>query len=392
MSDSQFILIGIGGAGGKVVNTLAETSKSRIKAVAIDTDFDAVARLNSCQQYRIGSTRFGGLGAGGDRSGAAMAADETPALSAMFDGVQVAAVVAGISKGTGAGVLPKILARAAERNVVTLVFMIAPFQFEGVDLGRKAAESEQSLAKLGDLRIICRNDDLCPTDSNLTLAASFAQATQTLADGITLLWKMTTCPGYLNLDFATLIAIVKSGRGLCNLGVGVASGPTRVKLASEQLLGNTGMGLGNKLTGAKAALVGIIGGADLRLKEVADTMSMIGSAMSIDSPIRMGTVVDHDFAESIHLAVLLFREWNPLYASDVEAEAETETAASPAEARGRKSGQRYTASSASARNQKTKQPRKVYNDKFQNSAATCVNGENLDKPTFLRLRLHLDLS
>ena len=51
---------------------------------------------------------------------------------------------------------------------------------------------------------------------------------------------MTTCPGYLNLDFATLIAIVKSGRGLCNLGVGVASGPNRVKLASEQLLGSTG--------------------------------------------------------------------------------------------------------------------------------------------------------
>ena len=394
MSDSQFVLIGIGGAGGKVVDTIAETSASRIKAVAIDTDFEAVARLSHCQQYRIGSTRFGGLGSGGDRSGSAMAADETPALAAMFDGVQVAIVVAGISKGTGAGVLAKILARAAERNVVTLVFMIAPFQFEGVDLGRKAAETEQSISKLGDVRIVCRNDDLCPINTNLTLEASFAQATRTLADGITLLWKMTTCPGYLNLDFATLIAIVKSGRGLCNLGVGVASGSNRVKLASEQLLGSTGMGMGNKLTGAKAALVGIIGGDDLRLQEVAESMSMIGSAMSIDSPIRMGTVVDHDVAEAIHLVVLLFREWNPLYASDAEAEAETETetAVSPTEARGRKAGQRYTASSASTRSQKTKQAKKVYNDKFQNSAATCVNGENLDKPTFLRLRLHLDLS
>ncbi len=392
MSDSEFILIGIGGAGGKVVNTIAQDSASRIKAVAIDTDFAAVARLGLCQQYRIGSTRFGGLGSGGDRSGAAMAADETPSLSSLFDGVQVAVVVAGISKGTGAGVLSKILSRAAERNVVTLVFMIAPFLFEGIELGRKAAETEQSTSKLGDIRIICRNDDLCPTDPTLTLEASFAQATQTLADGITLLWKMTTFPGYINLDFATLINIVKSGRGLCNLGVGVASGPNRVRLAGEQLLSNTGMGLGNKLTGAKAALMGIVGGPDLRLTEVSDSMSMMGSAMSIDSQIRMSTVIDSDIVDSIHLIVLLFREWNPLYGPDSEEEPPTEPSDGAQTPDGRRSGQRYTASSSQARSHKAKGQKKVLNDRFQNSSATYINGENLDKPTFLRRKLHIDLS
>lgn len=392
MSDSEFILIGLGGAGGKVVNTIAEESASSIKAIAIDTDFTAVARLAHCQQYRIGSTRFGGLGSGGDRSGAAMAADETPGLTSMFDGVQIAIIVAGISKGTGAGILPKILSRAAERNVVTLVFMIAPFQFEGVELGRKAAETEQSTSKLGDIRIICRNDDLCHSDAALTLEESFARATQTLSDGITLLWKMTTFPGYINLDFATLINIVKSGRGMGNLGVGVANGHNRVKLASEQLLGTLGMGLGNKLTGAKAALVGIIGGQDLRLMDISDSMSMIGSAMSLDSPIRMSTVIDHSIADSIHLVVLLFREWNPLYGPDSDVETLAEPLRETADSEGRRSGQRYTASSTQNRNQKAKVQKKVHNDRFQNSTATCNNGENLDKPTFLRRKLHIDVS
>lgn len=311
-----------------------------------------------------------------------MAADETPALASLFDGVQVAVIVAGISKGTGAGVLSKILSKAAERNIVTLVFMIAPFQFEGIELGRKAAETEQSTSKLGDVRIICRNDDLCPTDPSMTLEASFAQATRTLSDGITLLWKMTNLPGYINLDSATLINLVKSGRGMCNLGVGVASGPNRVKLAAEQLLGNTGMGLGNKLTGAKAALMGIVGGPDLRLMEVSDSMSMLGSALSLDSQIRMSTVIDQDIADSIHLVVLLFREWNPLYGPDPEEESFDTQSGEANDTDGRRSGQRYTASSSQTRGQKGKAQKKVHNDRFQNSAATCINGENLDKPTF----------
>ena len=390
MSDAGFVLFGLGGAGGKVVNTVAAQHNGEIKAIAIDTDFDAVSRLGNCEQHRIGKTRFDGTGSGGDKSGAGMATDEASDLVNIFENVQVAVIVAGIGKGTGSGMLPKMLAKAAERNVATLVFMIVPFQFEGVELSRRAAETEQSVSKLGDIRIICRNDDLCAFSPEATLEESFNRATLSLAEGITLIWKMTTMPGYINLDSATLVNIIRSGRGLCNLGVGIASGPQRTQMAAEALLANRGLGLGSKLTGAKAALVGIIGGEDLRLKEISDTMAAIGSALSMDTEIRMATVLDKTVMNSLHVVVLLFRDWTPLYGHDDDLdvpEAETTDAASSPP----KQGSRYTALSPKS---STKRPgtKKTYTERFQDSAATCRNGENLDKPTYLRRRLHIDLS
>ena len=386
MNETAFVLIGVGGAGGKIVNAIAETNASGMRAVAVDTDFTAVARLGSCQQIRIGSTRFGGLGSGGDRNGAAMAFDETRASDTIFSDAQIAIVVAGISRGTGAGVLPKILENAVKRNVRTIVFMVTPFSFEGIELARRAAEVEQAVAGLGDLRIVCRNENLCPIADDNTLEAAFDKATRTLADGITLIWKMTALPGYINLDFATLATIIVNGRGMCNLGIGIGTGPSRVKEATESLLGTTGLGLDSKLNGAQAALVGIIGGDDLRLTEVADVMARVGAALSMETPIRMGTVLDPNIGSALHVVVLLFREWHTIDEADVEAEEGEENAVENTE--GRKA-RRYIAPS---RKGAAASRRKIYNNRFQHSAATWVNGENLDRPTFLRRKLHIDVS
>ncbi len=389
MNEPGFMMIGLGGAGGKVVDAVACKTDGAIRAVAIDTDFNAVSRLARCQQIRIGATRFDGAGSGGDRNGAGMAADETPALAAIFENVRIAAVVAGLGKGTGSGVLPKILAAAAERNVATLVFMLVPFGFEGMELGRKAAEAEQASAKLGDVRIVCRNDDLCASPEETPLEAAFEAATDALADGITLLWKLMVIPGYINIDPATLLGIVRSGRGSCSLGVGAARGPGRVAAATAALLGSRGCGLGPRLATAKAALVGIIGGDDLRLAEVSETMGAIGAAISMDAQIRMGTILDKSADDTLRVVALLFREWNPLYAQETdEHEADgvaDATAPLRTPARG---GARHDAAGRAARERADKT---AYNNRFDSQPATCRNGENLDKPTYLRRKLHIDL-
>lgn len=388
MNETAFVLIGIGGAGGKIVNAVAEANASGMRTVAVDTDFAAVARLGSCQQIRIGNTRFGGLGSGGDRNGAAMAFDETRASDTIFSDAQIAIVVAGISRGTGAGVLPKILENAAKRNVRTIVFMIAPFAFEGVELARRAAEIEQTVAGLGDVRIVCSNENLCPIAENDTLELAFDTATQTLARGITLIWKMTSLPGYINLDFATLGTIIVNGRGMCNLGVGSSTGPSRVKEATEALLGTTGVGLASKLNGARAALVGIIGGDDLRLKEVADVMARIGAALSMEAPIRMGTVLDPSIGSALHIVVLLFREWHSLDEAQTD-----EDEPDAAESAGQRRGILYNAPPRQNTTKKTNRSRtKALSGRFQDSSATWVNGENLDRPTFLRRKLYIDVS
>ncbi len=384
MSESAFVVIGLGGAGGKIANSVAEQNDGQIRVYAIDTDFSAISRLGRCQQKRIGATRFDGAGSGGDSHGAGMAADETPDLTSVFDDANVAVIVAGLGKGTGSGVLPKMLAMAAERNVATIVFMVTPFQFEGIELTRKAQEAESSVSKLGDIKITCKNDELCPTASALTLEEAFKNATNTLVEGITLLWKMTMMPGYINIDPATLVKIIRTGRGACNFGLGIASGPQRAKEAVDSLLGNYGIGLATKLKGAKAALVAIIGGTDLKLKEISDTMKSIASSLSIDAEIRMGTVLDKSLSDEIHVAVLLFREWNPPYPDlDSESNCGSEPDSTVQTI--------YTPRSSEQRSTKIQMPNKNAASRFQNAISTCVNGENLDRPTYLRRKLHIDL-
>lgn len=385
--NNHFLMMGVGGAGGKIVNSIAQQSPHTIPAVAIDTDFDAIERLTSCQQVRIGATRFNGLGAGGDRSGAAMAAEEAPNLASLFDNIHVAAVVAGLGKGTGAGCLPKILSLAAEHNVTTLVFLVTPFAFEGTELKRHAAESEQALAHLGDLQIICNNDDLCYAATNEPLAVAFQKATDALAQGITLLWKLTALPGYIHLDAGALKTILQNARGSAILGVSSASGAPRANLALEALLQPQGMGIGHKIQTSQAALIGLIGSQDLRLAEVGQSMTTLQTAFPLNTPLFMGTVLDPTEEDVFQIVTLLFRDWNPPYASDSEEATEAPPQDAPTEEPSRK-GTHYRGASKTA---KSKNEKSSYNNRFELSTATYRNGENLDRPTFQRRKLHLDI-
>jgi len=133
--------------------------------------------------------------------------------------------------------------------------------------------------------------------------------------------------------------------------------------------------------------VGIIGGEDLRLAEIARTMASIGSAISMDAQIRMGTVLDKAVGDSLRIVVLLFREWNPLYASEADEHDDDAPASSPPEPG--KGGARYASAGRASRG---KAERSTYNNRFDSQTATCRNGENLDKPTYLRRKLHIDLA
>ena len=99
----------------------------------------------------------------------------------------------------------------------------------------------------------------------------------------------------------------------------------------------------------------VLGGPDLRLQEVGDAATAVSAMLPFGTPVNVSTVVDPEAAGWLEIVVLLFRRWA---SPDAAGEA---TPAAPAGGR------------------------------FADTAATLEAGENLDVPTFLRRRIHIDV-
>lgn len=383
----HFLLVGIGGAGGRIANQVAQATGGRLRAVAIDTDFAAVAQLGLCQQLRLGRSRFDGAGAGGNATLARMAADEdSDALRKVFSDAHVAMVVTGLGGGTGSGVTPTVLRVARDLNVRTLVFATLPFAFEGTERRSLANRTCPQLDEGGDVVALCENDDLCVDSRDRSVGEALLGATRTLADGLTLLWRLACSPGYIGLDFATLANLLVCGRGRALFASAAGQGDRRLEAILSDLLDHPRRGLRRHLGNAPALLVGIVGGADVRLKEVGDIMARLQMETGTECDTRLGTVFDEGERHGLSVAVLLFRSWFHEPAGDLPG-AETPAAASG-------TASTTPGTEAVPRQVRMRRPRNasmpLAGDRFRNTSATVYGGEDLDVPTFLRRGLHID--
>lgn len=387
----RFLLLGVGGAGGRMVNQVAQATGGRLRAAALDTDFAAVAQLGLCQQYRFGRSRFDGGGAGGNATLAQMAAEEeADLLRKLFSEVQLAVVVAGLGGGTGSGVTPVALRVARDLNVRTLVFATLPFAFEGTERRALANRTCPPLDEAGDVVALFENDILCADAQDLPLADALTQAGRTLAAGMTLLWRLTSSPGYIGLDFATLASLLQSGRGRAWFAFASAAGERRLEEAMAELLDHPQRGIRRHLPVSPALLVGILGGDDLRLKEVGDIMVRLKMEVGPDCDVRMGTVQDAAEAPALSVAALLFRSWQAGVCGILPQASADE---SPALA-----GDGLPASQAVprpvARSRRAKalpDPVGLVGSRFRKTHATVYDGEDLDVPTYLRRGLRIDV-
>ena len=348
-------VFGLGGCGGRVADAVARATAGHLPATVVDCDFASLGSLKACQPFFLGqnSSRFsGGQGSGGDAAAVRMAAEEqSGALSALLDGVSLAIVVAGVGGGVGSGLLPAFLDLAAERNVRTIVFAVTPFAMEGPERLRAAAAAISAAEGKGDLRLQFSNDDLAGRAAGITLEAAFARATDTLAAGMTLLWRLGAHPAYLALDPGALLSLAVDGRGPVDLGVGRGQGPDRFADAMEGALRDPSLGLERRADSARAALVGVIGGRDLRLAECGDAVRTVAGLLPPGTPVRLSVALEPEAEGTIAVVAMFFRSWSG---------ADENAPASLARSAG------------------------------GNSADAAPDGQDLDVPTYLRLGLRID--
>src|SRR5277367_2385365 len=139
-------IIGVGGAGVSLLDTLDHEEFTGAGFVAINTDGPSLAASAATMKIHLETKLLRGLGTGGDpERGRAIAEEQFATLKTACEGEDVILIIAGLGGGAGSGISP-VLARAAkETGALVLAFVTLPFLCEG---NRRQQQAQQSLEQL----------------------------------------------------------------------------------------------------------------------------------------------------------------------------------------------------------------------------------------------------
>lgn len=150
----RFTVVGVGGAGINVLNTLAWNDG--VRTIAVDTDEYFLALSRHEDQIDIGLPELEGRGARGsvDLGRSAALAHEGEILDALEGDIIL--LIAGLGRGTGTGATPVVASLAHQRGLAVLAFLVWPFEKEGLDTS--AEEGLTLLRKRCNALMILDND------------------------------------------------------------------------------------------------------------------------------------------------------------------------------------------------------------------------------------------
>jgi cell division protein FtsZ len=300
----QITVIGVGGAGGNVINNMIAAGLGNVKFVVANTDMQALATSKAELCIQLGTNLTEGLGAGSDPEiGEAAAEEAAEEIRAALAGSHMLFIAAGMGGGTGTGAAYVIAREAREFDILTVAVVTKPFQFEGAKRLRNAEAGIAELRKHADTLLVIPNENLfrVATDKT-TFADAFVMADQVMYSGIVTITDLIVNEGLINLDLAD-VRTVLGGMGRAMMGMGEASGEQRAIAAAEEAIVNPLLD-DVTLKGAKSVLLCITGGRDMTLWEVEEAASRVGQEVDPDANIIVGATFDDGLGDRIRVSIV----------------------------------------------------------------------------------------
>src|SRR5437588_2767929 len=300
---AQIRVIGVGGGGSNAVNRMIQANMMGIEFIAVNTDAQALLLTEAPHRIRIGDKLTRGLGAGGNPSVGAKAAEENAEeLYETLKGSDMVFITAGMGGGTGTGASPIVAQIARELGALTVGVVTKPFTFEGNKRRMAAEEGIANLKQHVDTLITVPNDRLLQVaDKKMPLKEAFRLADDVLRQGIQGISDLITVPGLINLDFADVKTIM-SAAGSALMAIGEASGETRAVDAAQLAIASPLLDI--DINGARGVLFNITGGLDLTLYEVNEAADIISQAAHPEANIIFGAVQDPAFDGKVKITVI----------------------------------------------------------------------------------------
>jgi len=300
-------VVGTGGAGNNTIARLHEMGITGAELIAVNTDAQQLVHTPADRRILIGRRLLRGLGAGSDpRLGEQAAQEDADLIKEALQGADLVFITAGLGGGTGSGSAPVIAEIARDLGALTVAVVTLPFSSEGKMRLENAITSLSKLMKAADTIIIIPNDKLLEIAPNLPINAAFKVSDEILANAIKGITEMITKPGLINLDFNDLRSVLsKGGPAVIGLGESQSDGSPddRALEAVEDALASPLMDV--DISEADRALINVIGGTDMTLKEAEMIAEAVQSKIHPNAHIIWGAMIDPELPSNMIRAMVV---------------------------------------------------------------------------------------
>jgi len=295
-------VIGAGGCGGNAVTWLYNKGINGATVYAMNTDALHLSVTKADEKVLIGKELTKGLGAGGrPQKGREAAKESVVDIKKAVSGSDMVFVVAGLGGGTGTGAVPVIAQMAKETGAVVIGVVTMPFECEKARID-KAEFGLQELREVTDTTIVLDNNRLVDIAGQLPIEQAFAVANELISTMIKGIVETITLPSLINLDYADVSAIMKSG-GVAVIGIGESDTAGRVEEAVKQALTHPLLDVDYK--GANGALIHVTCGPDLKLEEFDNIGRIVTENLSPEAQVIIGARISKDFVGKVRVITIM---------------------------------------------------------------------------------------
>jgi cell division protein FtsZ len=301
----QIKIVGCGGGGSNTINRCWDTGISGAVMCATNTDVRHLRSVHAHRKIVLGRNTTGGRGAGAlPDLGEKATLESVDDLRKFVAGSHIVFVTAGLGGGTGTGGAPIVAKLAKETGALVIGVVTLPFKSEGPVRMQNAEYGLEKLARICDTTIVIPNDKLLELVPRLPLDAAFRVGDEVLMTCLKGMAEIITKTGIVNIDYSDILTIMRDG-GVAMIGLGESESSTdKVAEAVNQALECPLLG-DIDISGAKGALIRVIGGPDMTMIEAQRAVELVTSKLSPNARIIWGCSVEPDIEHKIKVLLVL---------------------------------------------------------------------------------------
>jgi cell division protein FtsZ len=296
-------VLGLGGGGCNAVSRMVQADIQGVDFIGVNTDAQALLRMEAPTRIQVGEKLTRGLGVGGDHNMGMKAAEQSrDELRAAVGDADMVFLAAGMGGGSGTGIAPVVAELAKEAGALTIAVCTKPFTFEGVHRSEVAEDGISRLLDKVDTLITIPNDRLLTLcDQRTGVDMAFKMADDVLMHAVQAIAEVITVPGMINLDFADVKAVMKEA-GQAWMSIGHGSGQHRAVDAANDALASPLLDV--SVDGAKGVLFNVTGGDTLTLFEVNEAAEVIRNAVDPEANIIFGVTFDSSMENELKITMI----------------------------------------------------------------------------------------
>ena len=308
-------VIGLGGAGVKIVSRLASSPHAaHLKLLAVDTDSSILdsSPLNSEQKFLADNKWRQGKGCGGNvLEGQRSISRERANIEDLIDDSSLLIVAGGLGGGTATGGVAAFAGIAKKLKISSIFIITMPFSMEGHSKRRVAENGIKELLPVADILLYLPNDLLftsLPGDTPVDKA--FEMADNEVARTIIGVSEIISHDNLLAASLADIKEALNKQKSTACIGVGVADsndGLNRNHIALQRMLDSPLLGGMEKIKEADTVIVSLTGGKDLKIDETKKTLEAFEKFVSPECNLIVGTNTAENYGDQVQITTIAIK-------------------------------------------------------------------------------------